>query len=122
MFLNRKKEWSKKIWIAKRIPDKVDKYGRAEYEKPVEYRWNVQPVSADDEFLEFGQNANLTQKALIESKKYLGEFKEFDLAYLDGQTPEGEKVYGSKANYRLCPPRNQNKCIRIYFEKLIDKK
>lgn len=122
MFLNRKKAWTKKIWIAKRIPNQVDKYGRPAYERPVAYYWNVQPVSSEDELLEFGQNASSVQKALIEYEKYFGQFKEFDLAYLDGANPTGEKVYGSKANYRLCPPRNQNKCIRIYFEKIISKK
>lgn len=115
-----KKEWNKKIWIAKQIPNELDNYGRAKYSKPEEYYWNVQPVSANDKMEEFGQNSNITQKALIETKKYLGEFKAFDVAYLDGITPEGEKEYGSKANYRLCPPRNQNKCIRIYFEKIIN--
>lgn len=117
-----RKQWNKKIWIAKQIPNELDDYGRPKYEEPQEYHWNVQPVSAEDDVQEFGQNANLMQKTLIEYDKYFGEFKEFDVAYLDGITPEGEREYGSKANYRLCPPRNQNKCIRIYFEKIINKK
>ncbi len=117
-----RRQWNKTIWIAKRIPNEVDKYGRPKYEKPVEYQWNVQPVSAEDELHEFGQNAYLMQKALIEYKKYFGKFKEFDVAYLDGVTPKGETVNGSKANYRLLPPRNQNKCIRIYLEKIISNK
>ena len=50
------------------------------------------------------------------------KFKEFDVAYLDGTTPSGESVNGQNANYRLYPPRNQNKVIVIYFEKIIDKK
>ena len=122
MFQTRKKEWNKVIWIAKQIPNEVDDYGRPIYDKPVRYEWNVQPVSAEDEVETFGQNAYLMQKALIEKCKYLGQFKEYDVAYLDGQTPKGETKHGSKANYRLLPPRNQNKCIRIYFEKIIEKK
>lgn len=116
-----RKQWNKKIWIAKQIPNELDDYGRPLYEKPVEYHWNVQPVSAEDEMEKFGQNAYLMQKALIEMK-YFGQFKEYDLAYLDGVTPEDETVNGSKANYKLLPPRNQNKCIRIYLEKIINKK
>ena len=121
VFQDMRRQWNKKIWIAKQIPNELDDYGRPMYSEPVEYFWNVQPVSAEDDVQEFGQNAYLMQKALIE-KKYFGQFKEFDVAYLDGVSPEGETVNGSKANYRLCPPRNQNKCIRIYFEKIINKK
>jgi len=115
-------QWNKKIWVARQIPNEEDDYGRPKYEKPEVYYWNVQPVSADDDMQEFGQNVSLMQKALIENTpKNFGKFHAYDVAYLDGVTPEGETVYGSKANYRLLPPRNQNKCIRIYLEKIIPK-
>ena len=91
------------------------------------------------------------QKAVIELKKYLYHFNEFDVAYLDGITPfqnggefpitvaeanginvkdineikvenlsnkEQDLYMCENANYRLHPPRNQNKCIVIYFERL----
>lgn len=121
VYLNRKEQWNKKIWIAKQIPNELDEYGRAKYEKPEMFEMNVQPVSAEADIQEFGQSARQMQKALIEYDKYFGKFKEFDVAYLDGVTPEGEKVNGSKANYRLYPPRNQNRCITLYFERLIKK-
>lgn len=80
---------------------------------------NVQPISSSSDIEEFGENANLIQKAVIEYDEYFGKFKEFDIAYLDGITPDGEKVNGENANYRLYPPRNQNRCILLYFERLV---
>ena len=47
--------------------------------------------------------------------------KEKELAYLDRITPEGEKVNGDKANYKIDSVREQNKKIAIYFEKLPNK-
>lgn len=123
MFQNRKKKWNKKIWIAKKIGTEEDDYGHelAIYSKPEMYMMNVQPISASADIQEFGEKANQMQKAIIEYDKYFNKFKEFDVAYLDGVTPEGEEVNGSNANYKLYPPRNQNKCITIYFKRLTGK-
>ena len=70
---------------------------------------------------EFGERAEQIQKAVIEYNKYLNVFNEFDVAYLDGANPEGETVNGENANYVLYPPRNQNKVIQIYFERIASK-
>ena len=156
MFRNRKKKWNKRVWIAKKIGTKEDEYGYAIplYSKPKMYMMNVQPINSYADMQEFGERANQIQKAVIECKKYLDEFKEFDIAYLDGATPlqnGGEFIVniaelnmarvkdvndlkvknlttgevtcynGENANYRLYPPRNQNKCIVIYFERLAGK-
>ena len=123
MFQYRKKEWNKKIWIAKKIGTQENDYGTEIpiYDKPVEYMINVQPLSSEADIAEFGENAKQVQRAVIEYKKYFGEFKEFDVAYLDGVTPDGEEVNGENANYRLYPPRNQNKVILLYFERLTAK-
>ena len=82
---------------------------------------NVQPLSSEADIAEFGENAKQVQRAVVEYKKYFGKFKEFDVAYLDGTTPDGEEVNGENANYRLYPPRNQNKVILLYFERLTAK-
>ena len=82
---------------------------------------NVQPISSSADIQEFGENARQIQKAIIEYDKYFDKFKEFDLAYLDGITPENENTNGSNANYQLYPPRNQNKVIQIYFKRLAGK-
>ena len=123
MFQYRKKEWNKKIWIAKKIGTQENDYGTEIpiYDKPQEYMMNVQPLSSEADIAEFGENAKQVQRAVIEYKKYFGKFKEFDVAYLDGVTPDGEEVNGKNANYRLYPPRNQNKVILLYFERLIAK-
>ena len=123
VFQYRIKEWNKKIWIAKKIGTKENDYGTEIpiYDKPVQYMMNVQPLSSEADIAEFGENAKQVQRAVIEYKKYFGKFKEFDVAYLDGVTPDGEEVNGENANYRLYPPRNQNKVILLYFERLTAK-
>ena len=123
VFQYRKKSWNKKIWIAKKIGTQENDYGTEIpiYDKPEEYMMNVQPLSSEADIAEFGENAKQVQRAVIEYKKYFGEFKEFDVAYLDGVTPDGEEVNGENANYRLYPPRNQNKVILLYFERLTAK-
>jgi hypothetical protein len=81
----------------------------------------VQPAKSSNDIQRWGEKSDEMQKTLIPRKKYENVFKEFDLAYLDGATPEGEteETYGMNANYRLLPPRNQNLCITIYFEKIV---
>lgn len=118
-----KRSWNKIIWISKKIGVKEDGYGHEVpiYDKPEIYKMNVQPISSEADIQEFGENAKQMQKAVIESIKYLGKFKEFDVAYLDGATPDEEETNGANANYRLHPPRNQNKVIQIYFERLAGK-
>lgn len=124
MFHSRKEEWKKDIYIAKKIGILEDDYGNttAIYEKPEPYRMNVQPISSSPDIEEFGENASLIQKAVIDYDEFLGKFKEFDVAYLEGATPDGEEVHGANANFRLYPPRNQNKCIILYFERLVQGK
>ena len=78
---------------------------------------NVQPLTAEADLKEFGINVEQFYKTIIEKDKYYGAFKEGDVAYLDGVTPEGEVKDGFNANYRLYPPRNQNKCICIFFKR-----
>lgn len=123
MFQNRKKKWNKKIWIAKKIGANKDAYGYEIpiYDEPKMYMMNVQPISSEADIQEFGENAKQMQKAVIEMDKYFNKFQEFDVAYLDGATPDEEKKHGFNANYRLHPPRNQNKVIQIYFERLAGK-
>ena len=92
------------------------------YEKPNSepYKFNYQPVNTDADIAEFGEKASIMKKAVIPIS-YQGHFKEFDVAYLDGVTPEGEEEHGDNANYRLLPPRDGNSVIIIYFEKLTGK-
>ena len=48
-----------------------------------------------------------------------GRFKELDIAYLYGATPEGEEVHGDNANYLVRTYRQQNTRIMVVFEEII---
>lgn len=115
--------WKKSIYIAKKISGvSKDKYGNiiTTYEEPKHYMFNVQPISSEVDLMEFGEKAKMMQKAVIPIS-YQNKFKENDLAYLDGANPTNEVVNGNNANYRLYPPRNGNKVIIIYFERITGK-
>lgn len=118
------KNWVKDVYIASKIDTKSDIEGNEinVYDKPNSkpYRFNYQPVNTDADIAEFGEKASVMKKAVIPIS-YQGQFKEFDVAYLDGATPDGEENYGDNANYRLLPPRDGNSVIIIYFEKLTGK-
>lgn len=126
-------QWKKDIYIAKKEKDEdgqdiIDKYGKVKYLKPEKYRFNVQPIggttnstSGRTNIEDYGQKAMQMQRAIIDYKKYFGEFEEDDLAYLDGASPTDEIVNGEKANFRIDAVLNQNKVIAIYFEKLTEK-
>lgn len=118
------KEWAKDVYIASKVGTQPDIEGNEinVYKKPNSepYKFNYQPVNTDADIAEFGEKASIMKKAVIPIS-YQGQFKEFDVAYLDGVTPEGEENYGDNANYRLLPPRDGNSVIIIYFEKLTGK-
>jgi hypothetical protein len=115
------KNWDTKCYISKKLPSTLDKYGNEipTYEKPKQYTFNIQPVSGTSEAKEFGEIASQMRVAVItERDKYINEFNEFDLAYLDGTTPNDEKVNGEKANYRVYSVMPQNVVLKVYFLKL----
>lgn len=118
------KDWVKDVYIASKIGTQLDDEGNEIniYDKPnsESYKFNYQPVSASADIAEFGEKAKIMKKAVIPIS-YQGQFKEFDVAYLDGVTPDGEENYGDNANYRLLPPRDGNSVIIIYFEKFTGK-
>ena len=94
------------------------------YDEPQAYSFNIQPVNSltasASEIQSFGENANKMKVAVITNrKKYDNKFKEFDLAYLDGATPEGETINGANANYRIYSVQPQNVVIRVFFIKLV---
>lgn len=117
-------DWAKDVYIASKVGTQLDVEGNeiTIYDKPNEkpYKFNYQTLSTDADIAEFGENAKIMKKAVIPIS-YQGQFKEFDVAYLDGATPDGEENYGDNANYRLLPPRDGNSVIIIYFEKLTGK-
>lgn len=118
-------KWKKKsLYIAGFIEDSLDDYGNkiTIYTEP-EFvgEENIQPLSGSTDIEEYGNKVSKMQKVLLDYDKYLGKFKENDLAYIEDTTPEGEEVFGDNANYRIDSVRNQNRKIAIYFEKLPNK-
>lgn len=117
-------DWAKDVYIASKIKTSTDDDGNeiTIYDKPNEkpYKFNYQTLSTDADIAEFGENAKIMKKAVIPIS-YQGQFKEFDVVYLDGAIPKGEENYGDNANYRLLPPRDGNSVIIIYFERLTGK-
>lgn len=113
-------------YIASKLGQETDDYGNKNpiYDEPNKepYRWNIQNISQRSEALTFGERILQMKVATIvgeEKEKYLGKFHEYDLAYLDGNTPEGEVVNGQNANYRIYAVRPQNVALLIYFEKIV---
>jgi len=115
-------DWQKDLYIASKIDVEVDDEGNeiSIYDTPVPYKFNYRAVKSDAEIVEFGELASITQRMVID-RKYEGLFKEFDVAYLYGATPEGEGTNGDNANYTLLPPRVGNSVIIIYMQKIIGK-
>ena len=114
--------WKKPLYIASKLRVDIDEEGNEVnvYDEPVAYNFNYQPVTSEADIQEFGENVEKVEKMVIPIS-YKDSFKEFDVAYLDGATPEGEVVYGSNANYTLRSPRIGNNVIVIYMDKIIGK-
>lgn len=112
----------KNLFISSKLAvEEDDNHNKIEkYATPIEYKkWNIQYVKAESDLIEFGQLSSNMRLAIIpNNSKYNNKFKEFDLAYLDGATPENEGINGTNANYRIYAVRPQNSIIKIYFLKL----
>ena len=114
------KNWNTTCYIAKKLPSNFDDYGNeiTTYDKPKQYTFNIQPISAESEAREFGELASSMLVAVIlERDKFLGELNEFDKAYIY-TSPYGESVNGEKANYRIYAIRPQNVVLKVYFLKI----
>lgn len=111
-----------KCYIGSKLDSTFDDNGHEikKFAKPLPYSFNIQPVSSASDIQDFGENASKMKVAVITNRaKYENKFKEFDCAYLDGATPNGEKVNGQNANYRIYAVRPQNVIIRVFFMKIV---
>ena len=112
--------WAKELYIASYsgTPTYDDDGNEIrEYEKPIRYVFNYQPVTSYLDIQTFGKDATITQKMVLPIE-YAGRFKEYDVAYLNGATPDGEENYGDNANYVLIPPKIGNSVVIIYCQKI----
>lgn len=121
------RNWNKSCYIATKKDEQVEYDDEGNeiktYNKPQKYYFNIQPLNSYldvIEFAEYGEKVNKTYKAVIPYKDYIGKFKEGDIAYLEGATPDGETeaTYGMTGNYIISSVRPQNVVIAIYFERI----
>lgn len=113
------KNWNTKCYIAKKLPSIIDEYGNeiTVYDKPKQYTFNIQPISAESEAREFGELASNMRVAIVYDRNFMNEYSEFDLAYINA-SPYGETVNGENANYRIYAIRPQNVVLKVYFLKI----
>ena len=121
LYANSTMNYKSDIYIASKLGVTEDDYMNQieEYDTPVPYCFNVQPITQSSELAEFGELSRYMKRAVVSKSQYLGVFKEFDKAYLDGITPENETINGENANYRIYSIRPQNVVLMIYFEKIV---
>lgn len=114
-------DYKSKCYIASKKGVTEDDYGNQieTYFKPEVYMFNIQPVTATSEVQTFGELAPKMKKAIMSKKIFQNKFKEFDKAYLDGASPNGELEYGDNANYRIYSIQPQNVAMIVYFLKLV---
>ena len=114
-------DYKSEIYVAKKLDSTYDDYGNeiTNYDEPVKYFFNVQPVTNTSNASAFGELVPRLKVAVIPKTEYENVFNEFDLAYLDGITPEEEVFNGAKANYRIYSVQPQNAIIKVYFLKII---
>ena len=112
-------DWKKPLYVAS-----FDKVSYDEelnevrtYNEPVYYEYNYQPVSSYLDIQMFGKDT-IEMKKMVIPIKDKDLFKEYDVAYLDGATPEGEVNYGDNANYVFLPPKEGNSVVIIYCQKI----
>ncbi len=117
----------KPIYIATKKDVEVDDYNNeiVVYNEPFFYgNANYQPLSGNDLMAYmsvYGETKNKLVRVFIDSYNR-NAFKEYDLAYLYGATPENEKIYGEFANYRVRTFAEQNTKIMVVFEEMIKEK
>lgn len=118
--------WNKDMYIATKDRDNItyDEYNNEipTYNKPFYFgKVNYQPLTRKDldaYLRQYGETNNNIVSCLID---YVddGKFKDLDLAYLYGATPENESQYGDNANYIVRSYKPQNTKIMVIFEKLV---
>lgn len=112
-------DWKKPMYVAtfKDVTTDDELNEIRTYNEPVAYLINYQPVSSYLDIQTYGKDTTEMYKMVIPIKdKDL--FKEYDLAYLNGATPEGEVNNGDNANYVLLPPKEGNAVVIIYCQKI----
>ena len=120
IFVNKDKD----IYIAKKNGVDCDDVGNeiVVYDTPFYLgKINYQPLSGNDlqaYISAYGETKNKLLRAFLDLS-YIDKFKEFDVAYLYGITPDGETKNGNNANYKVKTFVQQNIRIMVIFEEII---
>ncbi len=117
--------WNKDIYIATKQKEvDIDDYGNeiVKYNEPFYFgKVNYQPLTTkqlEAYIKQYGEtNANIVSCLIDYNDK--DTFRQFDLAYLYGSTPENENQYGDNANYIVRAFKPQNTKIMVILEEMI---
>lgn len=117
--------WNKDMYIAKKQEEVyIDDNGNeiVKYNEPFYFgKVNYQPLTTkqlEAYIKQYGEtNANIVSCLIDYNNK--GTFKQFDLAYLYGSTPENENQHGDNANYIVRAFKPQNTKIMVILEEII---
>lgn len=104
------------VYIAPRFKQHNDK-GTYDFEEPFLFRENLSPVNSESEVKEYGERHYNMYKSIVSRNKWENKINAEDRAYID-RTPDGEKVYGAKADYRVESVRKTLNTLTVYFEKI----
>ena len=116
--------WNKDLYIATKKGINTDIYNNEtiEYNKPFYFgKVNYQPLTPKqmEAFVRaYGETNNKIVSCLIDYKDK-DKFSDFDLAYLYGANPLGEKKNGRNANYKVRAFKPQNTRIMVIFEEIV---
>ncbi len=97
--------------------------GIVEYSAPILKKGNYQPLSGYVDALTYGDAMTTKWRMFVPMRRF-GEFKERDLLYLDGATPDIEREgyeNGDGANATVTAVLPQNLFIRIEIERIVKK-
>lgn len=108
------------VYIAKKIDSKQDDYGNVipQYSIPKKYMMQIMPLTENIDIQTFGETSHSVKVAVLSYQKFKNIFNNFDVAYLNGASPENEKINGENSNYTL-KVREQNEIIKLYFQEKI---
>lgn len=119
------KNWNKDLYIARKQEQvDIDDYGNeiVRYNQPFYFgKVNYQPLTSkqlEAYIRQYGETNNNIVSCLIDYKNK-DSFKQFDIAYLYGATPENEINYGDNANYLIRAFKPQNTKIMVILEEII---
>lgn len=118
------RNWNKDMYIASKLNVEYDDYNNeiVTYDTPFYFgKANYQPLTSKnlEAYMQVYGETDKNILGLLISNLDADKIKLFDLAYLNGATPDGEEVNGQNANYVVKAYKPQNTKVMILFEELV---